>query len=504
MKRFQGMGIFTRIVIWFLITSGAILVVLSGLLMHVHARAENDRLAMWSDFMDEQGRLLAGLHEKLPDQTVDELENLKLIPLFLYDSTGRLLFAPKRLRHLSRAEEEKERDDVIHKLGALVPQVKTASEAYQSFTILGESYLARRLDAGVSEPTRTTREVGRRRPDGAVQPDPRTVFLRLKGKSLLDLRGLLLDERIGWWVAFIGLIIGFLCFWLTRSFVKPIVEFQRTSRTIAEGRFHARLPAELTGRFDELGALAADFNSMASRIEATIRDQQQLLWDVSHELRTPLTRVGLALELIRQAQPEHRERLIGKMERNVVKLNGLLQQILDFARLGGNADMVVEKKPVLLGRLIETVVDDVGIEADAHEQTITVVPWPRDVVVEGAEEPLRRAVENVLLNAIRHTPAKTGIRVSLNADDASRMAVITVSDSGRGVPADELPKLFTPFFRGSETADEPPGGFGLGLAIAQRAFQAHGGRITAKNGEGGGLMVEMHIGFQGYETAKHK
>ncbi|MBP7633053.1 HAMP domain-containing histidine kinase [Candidatus Ozemobacteraceae bacterium] len=483
MKRFQGMGIFTRIVIWFLITIGAILVVLSGLLMHVHTRAENDRLAMWIDFMDEQGRLLAGLHEKLPDQTVGELENLKLIPLFLYDSTGRLLFAPKRLRHLARAEEEKERDEIIQKLGALVPQVKTASEPYQSFTILGESYLARRLDAGVSE--------------------PRTIFLRLKGKSLLDLRGLLLDERIGWWVAFIGLIIGFLCFWLTRSFVKPIVELQQTSRTIAEGKFQARLPAELTSRFDELGALAADFNSMAGRIEATIKDQQQLLWDVSHELRTPLTRVGLALELIRQAQPEDRERLIGKMERNVAKLNGLLQQILDFARIGGNVDMVVEKKPVLLGRLIETVVDDVGIEADSHEQTITVVPWSRDVVVEGAEELLRRAVENVLLNAIRHTPAKTDIRVSLSADDASMLAVITVSDSGRGVPADELPKLFTPFFRGAENTDEPLGGFGLGLAIAQRAFQAHGGRITAKNGEGGGLTVEMYIEFYKYEPAEH-
>lgn len=474
------MGIFTRIVIWFLITIGAILVVLIGLLMHVHARAENDRLAMWNDFMDEQGRLLAGLHEKLPDQTVAELENLKLIPLFLYDSNGRLLFAPKRLRHLARAEEEKERDDVIQKLGALVSQVKTASESYQSFTILGESYLARRLDAGVSE--------------------PRIIFLRLKGKSLLDLRGLLLDERIGWWMAFIGLIIGFLCFWLTRSFVKPIVELQQTSRTIAEGRFQARLPAELTSRFDELGALAADFNSMASRIETTIKDQQQLLWDVSHELRTPLTRVGLALELIRQAQPEHRDRLIGKMERNVAKLNGLLQQILDFARLGGNADMAVEKKPVLLGRLIETVVDDVGIEADSHEQTITVVPWSRDVVIEGAEELLRRAVENVLLNAIRHTPAKTCIRVSLNADDASRLAVITVSDSGRGVPVDELPKLFTPFFRGTENTDEPSGGFGLGLAIAQRAFQAHGGRITARNGEGGGLTVEMYIDYYKYEA----
>ncbi len=481
MKRFQGMGIFTRIVTWFLITIGAILVVLSGLLVHVHARAENDRLAMWNDFMDEQGRLLAGLHEKLPDQTVAQLENLKLLPLFLYDASGRLLFAPKRLRHLARAGKEKERDDVIEKLGALVPEVKAASEPYRSFTILGDRYLARRLDAGVSE--------------------PRTVFLRLKGASLLDLRGLLLDERIGWWVAFIGLIIGFLCFWLTRSFVKPIVELQQTSRTIAEGRFQARLPAELTSRFDELGALAADFNSMAGRIEATIKDQQQLLWDVSHELRTPLTRVGLALELIRQAQPEDRERLIGKMERNVAKLNGLLQQILDFARIGGNVDMVVEKKPVFLGRLIETVVDDVGIEADSHEQTITVVPWTGDVVVEGAEELLRRAVENVLLNAIRHTPAKTGIRVSLSAEDASRMAVVTVSDSGRGVPADELPKLFTPFFRGMENGDEPPGGYGLGLAIAQRAFQAHGGRITAKNGEAGGLTVEMYIHYYKKEVA---
>lgn len=474
MKRFQGMGIFTRIVIWFLITIGAILVVLSGLLMHVHARAESDRMTMWSDFMDEQGRLLAGLYEKLPEQAVEDLENLKLLPLFLYDSTGRLLFAPKHLKSFHIKEyNEIDRDNVILKLGSLVSQVKAASDPHQLFNVMGESYLARRLDAGM--------------------PDSKVIYLRLKGKSFLDLRGLLLNETIGWWIVFIGLIIGFLCFWLTRSLVKPIVELQQASRTIAEGRFQARLPMELTSRFDELGALAADFNSMAGRIESTIKEQQQLLWDVSHELRTPLTRVGIALELIRQAKPEKQEQLIGRMESNVAKLNGLLQQILDFSRLGGNADIVVEKKPVVLGQLIESIVEEVGLEADSCETAITVAPWNRDVTVDGSEEMLRRAVENVLLNAIRHTPAGTRISVVLETDEPIALAVIRVTDSGRGVPAEDLPRLFTPFFRGTGKADDVPGGFGLGLAIVQRALQAHGGRVAARNAEGGGLVVEMYI-----------
>ncbi|HNW37122.1 MAG TPA: HAMP domain-containing sensor histidine kinase, partial [Candidatus Ozemobacteraceae bacterium] len=390
-----------------------------------------------------------------------DIENLKLYPLFLYDPAGQLLFAPKRLgRFRPNEPDADERTAVIRELGMLVPQVQSASEGHQLYTVMDDSYLGKKLDAGAT--------------------DSKILFLRLKGRSLFDLHGLLLDQTVGWWIAFIGLIIGFLCFWLTRSLVNPIMELQQASRTIAEGRFHARLPQELTSRFDELGALAADFNSMADRIEATVKDQKQLLWDVSHELRTPLTRIGIALELIRQAKPEKREQVIGKMEKNVGRLNRLLQQILEFSRLGEHADVIVEKQPVALGQLIGTLVDDVRFEADSSGKTITAVLGSRDIVVEGSEELLRRAIENVLLNAIRHTPAGTCISAALNVDDASGNAVVKIADSGGGVAAEELPRLFTPFYRGAGKGEEVPEGIGLGLAIVQRAVQAHGGKVTAR------------------------
>jgi len=468
------MGLFARIVVWFLVTIGAILVVVTGLLVHLHARAESERMTLWSDFLDEQGRLLVNLRERLPVQVAQDLENLKLHPIFLYDVSGRLLFAPKQLSlfHLKEPDEN-ERAAVIRELGLLVPQVKLASEQHQLLTVRGGSYLGGRLDAGTA--------------------DSRVGFLRLKGRSLLDLRGMLLDETIGWWIAFIGLIIGFLCFWLTRSLVKPIMEMQQTSRTIAEGRFHARLPQELTSRFDELGALAADFNTMAGRIESTIKDQKQLLWDVSHEIRTPLTRISLALELIRQARPEKWEQLTGKMEKNVVRLNHLLQQILEFSRLGENADITVEKQPVALGQLIEALVEEVRFEGDSSGKTITAVLGSREVSVEGSEELLRRAIENVLLNAIRHTPPGTSISASLSVDEPSGNAIVRIADSGGGVPPEDLPRLFTPFFRGAGENKEIPEGTGLGLAIVQRAIQAHGGKVAARNAAGGGLVIEMYI-----------
>jgi len=239
-------------------------------------------------------------------------------------------------------------------------------------------------------------------------------------------------------------------------------------------------------RRDEIADLGRDFDHMAARLQALVEAQKRLLHDVSHELRSPLARLQVAVGLARQ-QPERLESALERIERETARLDALVGELLTLSRL--EAGVTGAPAGVLdAGELLEEIVADARFEAEAAGCRVEL-QLRGALAVHGRDELLRRALENVIRNAVRYTARDTVVEVSA-ARDAVELA-ITVCDRGPGVPEAELDRLFEPFFRAERGAQRA--GYGLGLAIARRAVEAHSGRIRASNRPGGGLCVEIRL-----------
>ena len=218
---------------------------------------------------------------------------------------------------------------------------------------------------------------------------------------------------------------------------------------------------------------------MARKLQLAWQRQSELTSNVSHELRSPLARLKIALELARRKTGELPE--LDRIDVETEKLDVLIGQLLTFSRLDSREGNVAER--VDIGELVENVVNDVRFEfgdvgIELHNAD--------GVSVDGYSHALRSAVENVLRNAALH--GRENVQVSVSAEVSS--AVITVSDSGGGVPDEALKHLFDAFYRATSSGETT--GTGLGLAIATRAIAMHKGTIAARNANGG-LLVEMRL-----------
>jgi len=179
---------------------------------------------------------------------------------------------------------------------------------------------------------------------------------------------------------------------------------------------------------------------------------------------------------------------LNRIQKESERLNSLVGQLLQVTRAEGDPSSL-RHNPVRLDNLVQQLVDDSGIEAEAHGCRVEFER--RDAVtIEGDPELLRRAVENVIRNAIRYAPRNTAIEVSLARRNGT--AVVDVRDRGPGVPEEALPRLFDAFYRVESDRDRQSGGIGLGLSIARRAVELHKGKIRAKNA-GPGLEVELEL-----------
>jgi two-component system sensor histidine kinase CpxA len=284
---------------------------------------------------------------------------------------------------------------------------------------------------------------------------------------------------------------GLVCLLLARSLAAPIERLRRATLAYAAGDFSQRVGPGLGRRRDEIVELAHALDHMAERLDALLRSQKDLLRDVSHELRSPLARVQAALGLARQHAGAAAGTELDRIEHEAERLGELIGQILSLSRLESGAGLAV-REPVSLNELLEEAARDAELEARARGCTVRV--YARlPASVEGDPTLLHSAIENVLRNAVHHTGDGTEVTVALEQDRPADEYTITVEDRGPGVPEGMLPRLFEPFVRVGEARDRASGGYGLGLAIAQRAVQAHGGRIAAANRPGGGLVVTIRL-----------
>ena len=271
---------------------------------------------------------------------------------------------------------------------------------------------------------------------------------------------------------------------LAWSFSRPIRNLRWALRQIEEGRLETRVQPLMGRRRDEISELGADFDRMAGRIEALVGAQRRLLHDVSHELRSPLARLEVAVGLARQ-QPDKLDQYLERIERESQRLDRLVGEVLTLARL--ESGMVQgQREDIPLGELLDDIVEDARFEAEAKGCRIELrnEAQGRDVL-HGQAEVLHRAIENVIRNALQHTPPGEAVEVVLSV--GGRGLRLCVDDHGPGVPEAELAAIFDPFRRG--TREQEGKGYGLGLAIARRAIEAHGGQIRAINRAQGGLRV---------------
>ena len=286
--------------------------------------------------------------------------------------------------------------------------------------------------------------------------------------------------------ALVGLLASLACAaGLAWYVAHPIRLLRRVFGEIAGGRLDSRIAGEMGRRRDELADLGQDFDRMAGHLQSVVLGQRRLLHDVSHEMRSPLARLQAAIGLARQ-QPERVQELLERIEREGERLDALVGEVLALARAESGA---ARKERFELRELLLTLVDDARFEGAARKLAL-VLDCPAGIQVEAAPELLHAAIDNVLRNGLRFSPDGGELQISCRV--LAGIAHIDVADRGPGVAEALLPHIFTPFIRGA--ASERSGeGYGLGLAIAQRALAASGGRIEATNREGGGLRVSLQL-----------
>ena len=295
---------------------------------------------------------------------------------------------------------------------------------------------------------------------------------------------------------------GVLCYGLARYLTAPISKVRAAARQLASGDLAARVGPAVGHRHDELADLGRDFDLMAERLQSLVSAQRALLSDVSHELRSPLARLNVALELARQRAGAEAGGALDRIEREAQRLNALIEQLLTLARLESGAEGH-EKVLVDLTQLVKEIGIDADFEARSRNCSVKVIIQEPCGTI-GAPELLRSAVENIVRNAVRYTAQGTEVDLTLGCqrDGADLQAVIQVRDRGPGVPEATLAHLFRPFYRVADARDRLSGGTGLGLAIAERAVRVHGGRVSATNAPGGGLLVETYLPAKVWDSAR--
>lgn len=272
-------------------------------------------------------------------------------------------------------------------------------------------------------------------------------------------------------------------------FARPIRSLRQAFEAASQGDLQPRFAHTAGKRGDELTDLGRDFDHMTARLRSLIDGQTRLLHDVSHELRSPLARLQAAIGLAHQ-QPDKAHATLQRIERESVRMDKLVGELLTLARLESGA-VTSPREPVNMAELLDEIVADAEFEAASSDRAIEL-RGDADVIVLGQADLLARAIENIVRNAIKHSPPGGTVRVELDTDEARQRLHIRVLDQGPGVAEHDLQAIFQPFFRSADTLNDVEG-HGLGLAIARQVVQTHGGQLTAANRDGGGLCVQISL-----------
>jgi len=298
------------------------------------------------------------------------------------------------------------------------------------------------------------------------------------------------------------LLVTLLCLGLAYHIASPIHSIQSTARRVAQGDLKARVPSSVSRRFDELAALAKDFDSMVIRLDSLIQTQKNLLNSVSHELRSPLARINLSLALLRNRFSADSDDLFQRLDRDVVRIDLLMGQLLTLSRLEARFSSA-EREDVDLVQLVEEVAADGNFEAKALGKSVSLQTTGSIILRNADPHALRSACENIIRNAVRFTRPGSDVQIVLKVDRSApeTLAFLSIRDHGPGVPEGSLQAIFQPFYRINGDGEATRGN-GLGLAIASEAIRMHRGTIRAENLRPTGLEIIIQLPVA-YDVASH-
>lgn len=287
------------------------------------------------------------------------------------------------------------------------------------------------------------------------------------------------------------LISGTACFILARHFTRSINTLQQATRRIARGDLGFRVSPHFSGRRDEIAALGLDFDHMTERLQRAMQEQKRLIKDVSHELRSPLARLQVALGLAQQRSNGDVDKELARIKQAADYLNNVITDILALP-VHENGDWELDDT-LDIKALLETLIEGYQYEADEKQVALTFDSELEEALVPTHGNMLVGVFENILRNALHYASNPGLIQVELSQTDDQKSYLVAISDSGPGVETQHIDAIFEPFYRTDEARARESGGYGLGLAIAQRSVALHKGRIGAKNRPEGGLCVTVEI-----------
>jgi two-component system, OmpR family, sensor kinase len=274
-------------------------------------------------------------------------------------------------------------------------------------------------------------------------------------------------------------------FILSLLIIQPLKKLRKHAQNLSDGNMQSRVEKNLLKRNDEIGDLSRELDEMANTLDSLINSKQQLLHDVSHELRAPLGRLQ-AIAAIMQQQPDNsNQKMVKRIERECVRMNELIQEILEYSRMHYDLESRRIPSQVNLSALFRKLVK--GIQHEYPSHPIQLNYFDEQLNITGHANRLNRAFENILRNACKHTPEKTSIDIS--AQQINKHIEIQIRDHGLGVDEEDLAELTMPFFRADGAKHTV--GYGLGLSISQRIIRHHQGVMNISNHLQGGLLISV-------------
>ncbi len=283
---------------------------------------------------------------------------------------------------------------------------------------------------------------------------------------------------------------------LMRGVLRPLRRMATTSRAIAAGDLDRRV--QVPPANDELTELAQAFNHMVGRLDTMLATQRRFLADASHELRSPLTALGGGVEMLLlgadREDPAARARLLRLMNGEIARMGRLVDELMDLIRFDTNPQATLYAGPIQLRPLIEQVVEEVRLLAPDHRIVAAIDSDAATLVVSGDADRLRQAVLNLCTNARAATAPGGTITIGLGREGANH-AIVSVADTGTGISAEDLPRVWNRFYRAdvSRTRAGGQGGLGLGLAIVRAIVDAHGWAVSIDSEFGAGTTVTVTI-----------
>ncbi|MDI9818833.1 MULTISPECIES: two-component system sensor histidine kinase CpxA [unclassified Legionella] len=286
-------------------------------------------------------------------------------------------------------------------------------------------------------------------------------------------------------------ISGLICYLLSVYLTQPLRSLRMAAKSIAKGKLSTRVGHFKGHHRDEIAELSGEFDRMAEQLETIINSKERLLQDISHELRSPLARLQIAVELGRKKAGHLAEAEFSRIEVESLRLNTLIGEILEFARLE-KSTIQLNKTLIDLPALLKQIIDDANFELKSNTPGIFLREvQPCQLFLD--ERLIYRAIENIIRNAVRYSAPNPKVNVYLHFNDNHSQVWIDIEDNGPGVPEEQLQKIFNPFYRVDTSREKRTGGYGLGLSIAQQAIKLHHGDILARNREEGGLLVRISL-----------